>query len=98
MNRVLLIVAAVGLALVLAQDASAGIGGRRCRPVYVWQAPAAAAPATAQAGQGYRAYSYEPMADEVVRYQAPGWRAGRRVGTRGHAYMNATNKALGRVN
>jgi hypothetical protein len=87
MKKLMLTVVAVGLAMVMVADASAGIFGwrRRAAPVYVQPAPAA----TAQVQPGYRAFSYEPAAP-VVRYQA----AGRATG--GRAYESAINKALGR--
>jgi len=96
MKKVILTVAALGVALLLTQDADAGILGRRCRPTYVRQAPVAVAPAlvTAEAGDGYRVFNYEPAPDAVVRFQAPV----RRATGGGHAYINATNKAFGRVN
>jgi hypothetical protein len=72
---------------------SAGVShaGRRgccncCAPAPVVVAPAA--PATAAAPQAYRSYSYQPQAGYSSFERNWG----------GHAYENATNKALGRVN
>ena len=89
MKKLILTVVAVGLAMMMVTDASAGIfrWRRRAAPVYVQPAPAAAA----EAQPGYRAFSYEPAAP-VARYGAPARRTG------GHAYENAINKSLGRVN
>ncbi len=90
MNKVIVTLAALGLATVMAADVQAGPFGwfRRGRRVY-----AQPAPATARVEQGYRAFSYEPAAP-AVRYQAPA----QRMRGGGHAYESATNKALGRVN
>ena len=108
MRKVITSLVALGLATVLVADAQAGPFGwfRRGRPVYVQPAPARA-PAMARAEEGYRAFAYEPARVEqgyrsfayepaapAVRYQAPA----RRAGGGGHAYENAANKALGRVN
>ena len=90
MKKVILTLVALGLATVVAADAQAGPFGwfRRGRPVYVQPAPAAA-----RVEQGYRSFSYQPAAPEV-RYYAPA----RRMGGGGHAYENAINKSMGRVN
>lgn len=87
MKKLILTVVAVGLAMVMVTDASAGIfrWRRRAAPVYVQPAPAA----TAQVQPGYRTYSYQPAAP-TVRYQT------RSRGTGGRAYESAINKALGR--
>ena len=87
MKKLILTVVAVGLAMVMVTDASAGIfrWRRRAAPVYVQPAPAA----TAQVQPG-RTFSYEPAAP-VVRYQMRG-----RNGGGGPAYTNAINKSLGR--
>jgi len=87
MKKLILTVVAVGLAMVMATDASAGIFGwrRRAAPVYSQPAPAA----TAQMNQGYRAFSYEPAPAAPVYLTY-------RTNTGGKAYTNATNKSLGR--
>jgi hypothetical protein len=87
MRKVILTVAALGLAALMVTEAQAGIFGRGgCgAPVYVQPAPAA----TAQVQPGVRAFSYQP-APAVVTYRAY------RANTGGRAYTNATNKALGR--
>jgi hypothetical protein len=58
------------------------------------QAPAQAPLKTAQAAGGYRTYSYQPA---TAGYGGNSYGTYRNRGT-GHAYQNATNKALGRVN
>ena len=89
MKKVILTVAALGLAALMVTEVQAGVFGwmRRGRPVYVQPAPAA----TAQVQPG-RAFSYQPAPAPLVTYRAY------RGGTGGHAYENAINKALGRVN
>ncbi len=86
MKKFILTVVAVGLAMAMVTDASAGIfGWRRCRqPVYVQPAPA-----TARADQGYRTYSYQPAAP-TVQYRTNSRSTG------GRAYESAINKSLGR--
>jgi hypothetical protein len=90
MKKVILTVAALGLAALMVTEAQAGPFGwfRRGRPVYVQPAPAAVQ-AVVPEQTGVRAYSYEPAP------AAPVYRAYRGGGT-GRAYENATNKALGR--
>lgn len=90
MKKVILTVAALGLAVLMVTEAQAGPFGwfRRGRPVYVQPAPAAAQ-AVVPAQTGVRAYSYEP-APAALLYRTY------RGGGAGRAYENATNKALGR--
>ena len=91
MKKVILTVAALGLAALMVTEAQAGIFGRgRCgAPVYVQPAPAAAPVATVPTQAGVRAFSYQPApAGQVYRTY--------RANTGGRAYTNATNKALGR--
>ena len=87
MKKLMLTAVAVGLAMVMVTDASAGIfrWRRRAAPVYVQPAPAA----TAQVQPGYRAFSYEPAPAAPV-YRTYGTNTG------GKAYTNAINKSLGR--
>jgi len=87
MKKVILTVAAFGLAALMVTEAQAGIFGwlRRGRPVYVQPAPAA----TAQVQPG-RAFSYQPAPAPTVTYRAY------RGNTGAAAYTNAINKALGR--
>ena len=61
------------------------------------QAPTQAPLKTAQAGAGYRTYSYEPGA--AGNFSDGGYSNGASIrrGT-GHSYQNVTNKTLGRVN
>lgn len=88
MKKLILTVVAVGLAIVLATEAQAGPFAwlRRGRPVMVRPAPVATVPAE----QGYRAFSYQP--GPVVT--APATRGFTRA--KQPAYMNATNKMLGK--
>jgi len=91
MKKVILTVAAVGLAALLVTEAQAGIFGRGgCgAPAYAQPAPAAAPVATVPTQTGVRAFSYQPApAAQVYRTY--------RANTGGRAYTNATNKALGR--
>lgn len=61
MKRVILLIVAVGLALVVAQDATAGpfswLRRRTVTPTYVRPAPVA----TVRAEEGYRTFSYQPQ-------------------------------------
>ena len=93
MKKVILTVAAVGLAALMVTEAQAGIFGGRCgAPVYVQPAPAVAPVAAAPTQPGVRAFSFQPApAAPVMTYRAY------RGTTGGRAYTNATNKALGRV-
>jgi hypothetical protein len=79
--------------LVTASVSQAGRrGGGCCCTTTVAPAPAVvvpAPPATAAAPQAYRSYSYQPQYNNYSSFE-------RNWG--GHAYENATNKALGRVN
>jgi hypothetical protein len=90
MKKVILTVAALGLAVLTVTEAQAGPFGwfRRGRPVYVQPAPAAAQ-AVVPAQTGVRAFSYEPAT------AAPVYRT-YRTNTGGAAYINAINKSLGR--
>jgi hypothetical protein len=92
MKKVILTVAAFGLAALMATEAQAGIFGRGgCDAVYVQPAPAAVPTAAVPAQPGVRAFSYQPVpAAPVMTYRAY------RGTTGGRAYTNATNKALGR--
>ena len=88
MKKVILIVAALGLAVLMATEAQAGRG--RCGgTVYVQPAPVVAPAAAVPAQPGVRAFSYQPVT------AAPVFRT-YRANTGGRAYMNANNKALGR--
>lgn len=92
MKKVILTVAALGLAAFLVTEAQAGIfGGGRCgAPVYVQPAPAVPT-AAVPAQLGVRAFSYEPAAAApVTTYRAY------RANVGGRAYTNAINKSLGR--
>ena len=90
MRKVILTVAALGLAALMVTEAQAfkwpGRRGGGCG--YVQPAPAAAQ-AVVPAQTGVRAYSYQPAP------AAPVYRT-YRGGNTGRAYENATNKALGR--
>jgi hypothetical protein len=68
MRKLVLTLVAVGLAMAMTADASAGIFGWRRRTARVYVQPA---PVTqqAQAG-GYRSFSYQPVAQPVYRYEA----------------------------
>lgn len=83
----LTLVACSGL-LISSGAAQAGRRGGCCcsAPAPVVVAPA---PATAAAPQAYRSYSYQPQTSGYSSFE-------RNWG--GHAYENAANKALGRVN
>jgi hypothetical protein len=86
MKKVILIVAALGLAALMVTDVQAfSWPGRRGGRRYVRPAPVAAA----QVQPGVRAYSYQPAP------AAPVYRT-YRANTGGPAYTNANNKALGR--
>ena len=61
------------------------------------QAPAQGSLKTAQAGSGYRTYSYEPNTAGVSPGGTQSGSAYIRRG-RGHSYENVTNKSAGRVN
>jgi hypothetical protein len=92
MKKFLFALVAFGLATTMAADAEAGPFRwfRRGRPVYVQPAQP-----TARADQTYRTFSYQPMTvAPELRYVAPAGGTTRS----GHAYQNATNKAMGRVN
>jgi hypothetical protein len=67
MRKLYLTLLAVGLAITMTTDASAGIFGwrRRAAAVYVQPAPVTQ---QAQAG-GYRSFSYQPAAQPVYQYE-----------------------------
>jgi hypothetical protein len=92
MRKVILTVAAFGLAALMVTEAQAGPFGwfRRGRPVYVQPGPVA----TAEVQPG-RTFSYEPAPTVAP---APAMRTYRtyRGGYTGKAYENAINKSLGR--
>jgi hypothetical protein len=92
MKKVILTVAAVGLAALMVTEAQAGIFGGRCgAPVYVQPAPVVAQTAAVPTQPGVRAFSYQPApAGPATTFRAYRTNAG------GRAYTNATNKALGR--
>jgi hypothetical protein len=71
---------------------SAGVShaGRRGGCCCSAPAPVVVAPATAAAPQAYRSYSYQPETSGYSNTFLRNWG--------GHAYENAANKALGRVN
>ena len=84
----------LGLAVfaVLASGAEAAGRRRQCPPTYAYTVAAApAAPvATAQSGQGYRTFSYQPATGSYRTLSRP---AGGRSSVR--AYENGINKSLG---
>jgi hypothetical protein len=91
MKKVILTVAAFGLAALMVTEAQAfGWAGRRGGCGYAQPAPAAAPVAAVPAPTGVRAYSYQPTVTAPVTT----YRAYRDTG--GRAYTNAINKSLGR--
>jgi hypothetical protein len=92
MKKVILTVAAVGLAALMVTEAQAGIFGRSGCGAPVYQpAPVVAPTAAVPVQPGVRAFSYQPApAAPVTTYRAY------RGNTGGPAYANAANKALGR--